>query len=313
MEAVCINRILVTGRLYKELEKALTGRTEKEFLFLPEDKVNVEALDWADAYVAFRPVENFNFYNLKWIHALGAGVDSFLFNRAWKKDVVLTRTICSFGTKISEYCLSYILSDLQKQETFESQQCLQKWQQHEPKQLKAQKILIIGTGVIGQEVAKNLSLLGVQPLGVSLSGEKKQYFNKIFKFDEISTMLSEIDWIINTLPLTEATEGIIGKNLLGGLSNACFINVGRGKSVDEKALLQALDSGRLRKAVLDVFAVEPLPEDSSLWRHPNIIITPHISAITSVEEGVECFLDTLRGMEQGCNSLPNLVDTKRGY
>lgn len=313
MEPREINRIIVTGRLYKEMEAALSTIASKEFLFLPEEKLSGKELGWADAYVAFRPAGCFDFYKLKWVHVLGAGVDSFLFDRQWKEDVVLTRTICSFGTKISEYCLSYILADIQKHETFQRQQRMKIWHQVEPVPLTVQNILILGTGVIGQELAKKLSLLGVKIVGVSSSGEQKEYFSKVIKLNDLYSEISSVDWMINTLPLTKDTEGIIGSRIFQHMNNACFINVGRGKSVNEKDMIAAVNSGNLRKVILDVFPMEPVPEDSELWENPNILITPHISAITSVDEAVKCFIETLQKIECGCDSISNRVDIIKGY
>ncbi|NLZ49161.1 MAG: D-2-hydroxyacid dehydrogenase [Clostridiales bacterium] len=308
-----INKILITGRLYKEIEEQLQGKLNKEILSLEEEAVRKENLQWADAFVAFRLTANFDFYNIKWVHSLGAGVDGFLFQRHWKEDVLLTRTICSFGKKISEYCLSYILSSLQQHDKFRRQQenCL--WQSVEPISMEEQNILILGTGVIGQELAKNLSLLGSKITGISLSGTPKLHFNKVIKFKEIKRELPRANWIINTLPLTNDTFELLDENIFANSNKAGFINVGRGKTVKTSALLDALERGSIKEAVLDVFDIEPLPKDSPLWSHPKIKITPHISAITTVEEGVKCFLETLSLLEKDISVLTNKVNIKRGY
>lgn len=308
-----INKILITGRLYKEIEEQLQGKLNKEILSLEEEAVRKENLQWADAFVAFRLTANFDFYNIKWVHSLGAGVDGFLFQRHWKEDVLLTRTICSFGKKISEYCLSYILASLQQHDKFRRQQenCL--WQSVEPISMEEQNILILGTGVIGQELAKNLSLLGSKITGISLSGTPKLHFNKVIKFKEIKRELPRANWIINSLPLTNDTFELLDENIFANSNKAGFINVGRGKTVKTSALLDALERGSIKEAVLDVFDIEPLPKDSPLWSHPKIKITPHISAITTVEEGVKCFLETLSLLEKDISVLTNKVNIKRGY
>lgn len=308
-----INRILVTGRLYKEIEGKLMGKIHKELLALPEEAVTKENLQWADAFVAFKPTANFDFYNMKWVHCLGAGVDLFLYQRSWKEDVVLTRTICSFGKMISEYCLSYILASLQQHEAFRKQQNELIWQLINPITIEGQNILILGTGVIGQELAKNLSLLGAKITGVSLSGTSKTYFNKVLKLNDIKDELPKVDWIVSTLPLTKDTYELIDESIFSNCYNIGFINVGRGKTVKTSALLEGLESGAIREAVLDVFDTEPLPKESPLWNHPKVKITPHIAAITSVEEGVKCFLDTLQLLEEDISLLTNRVDIIRGY
>ena len=308
-----INKILITGRLYRDIGNALKGKIEKEFLCIPDEEVTEEVLRWADAYVAFRPTKNFDFYNIKWVHALGAGVDSFLYERQWKEDVLLTRTICSFGKKISEYCLSYILAKLQRHKELESQQREGLWNPLAPISMAEQYIMILGTGAIGQELAKNLSCFGAKVVGVSSSGKEKQYFDKVIKLSNAKELLSKVNWLINTLPLTKDTEGIIDESLLGVMASAGFINVGRGKTLRLEALIKALDNKNLDTAVLDVFSIEPLPKDSLLWSNPQVIVTPHISAITGVDEAVDCFLKTLTSIENGTTTLNNIVDAVKGY
>lgn len=308
-----INRIVVTGRLYKEMKASIGEIPSKEIKFLPENEVTDDILKWADAYVGFNLTKNFDFYNIKWVHALKAGVDGYLLSREWKREVLLTRTICSFGEKISEYCLSYILAELQRHNDFYKNQELNIWETKEPVMLKNQKILIFGTGVIGHEVAKNLALLGAKIIGVSQSGNSKKYFEKVIKVDDVREYFSKVNWIINTLPLTKVTENIFNKSIFENLNSAKFINVGRGGSVKEDDLVQAIADGNIALAVLDVFKDEPLPKTSILWNNPKIRITPHISAITTNEEAIECFLETLALIEKDKYPLINQVDIIKGY
>ena len=308
-----INKILITGRLYREIGKALEGKIAKEVLCLPEEEVTEEILRWADAYVAFRPTENFDFYNIKWVHALGAGVDSFLYQRQWKDDVLLTRTICSFGKKISEYCLSYILASLQRHKELESHQKEGVWNPLAPISMAEQSVMILGTGVIGQELAKNLSYFGAKVIGVSYGGKEKQYFDKVIKLSNAKELMPRMSWLINTLPLTKDTEGIIDENLLSCMNSAGFINVGRGKTLRQEALIKALEKNNLEMAILDVFPAEPLPKESPLWSNPKIIVTPHISAITGVDEAVQCFLDSLASVESDVTTQSNIVNVGKGY
>jgi D-2-hydroxyacid dehydrogenase (NADP+) len=308
-----VRNILVTGRIYQEMEQILLKeKIDKDFRFVSENEVSREDLLWADAYVGFRPTENFQFGNMKWVHSLGAGVDSFLFNREWKEDVLLTRTICSFGQKISEYCLSYILRDLQCHDVYAWYQLKRQWKQVAPKSIQEQNIVIYGTGGIGQEVAKNLGSLGVKPIGVSRSGTAKPYFSQVVPVSQAADVLVKADWVINTLPLTKETYMLFNDEFFCCLQNAGFINVGRGATVDDEALLNALEKRYVRLAVLDVFTKEPLASDSPLWQHPNVIITPHISALTSPEEAVQCFLTTLKNIEEN-KPIVNKVDVLKGY
>ncbi|MBO1514095.1 D-2-hydroxyacid dehydrogenase [Metabacillus bambusae] len=308
-----IKNILIVSPMYKEIKRIIESKkVQKNFRYLLEEEVNQDDFIWADAFVSFNTKSTFDYHHVKWVHSLGAGVDRFLFKKDWNKNVLLTRTVCSFGQRIAEYCLSYILKDLQFHDQFQAYKLQGKWHPITPKLLNEQKVMIYGTGEIGQKMAMIFSSLGVDVYGFSLSGKKKAYFKEVISIDTHFSRLSEMNYIINTLPLTEETEGLFDENIFRQLSNAGFINVGRGASLDEKALLNAINQHQVRFAVLDVFAHEPLPEDNPLWNHKHVTITPHISAVTTPNEGVECFIETLKNIEEN-KPLHNKVDVKKGY
>jgi glyoxylate/hydroxypyruvate reductase len=308
-----IRNILLVSPMYKELQVLIEKEAPgKSFRFIPEEKLTQADLSWADALVSFNLKADYDYSPVKWVHSLGAGVDRFLFKKKWNDEILLTRTICSFGKRIAEYCLSYILKDLQFHDTFQEQQQQKKWEQRTPKLLGEQKILVYGTGEIGQMIAKVFSGLGVDVYGVSLSGKEKEYYTEVLKLDSYFSRLNEMNYVINTLPLTERTEKLFDSSIFSRLSDAGFINVGRGASVDEEALLQALTDKLVSFAVLDVFAQEPLPEINPLWSHPRVQMTPHISAITTANEGAACFLETLKNIDEN-KPLTNRVDTIKGY
>lgn len=308
-----IKNILVVSPMYKELRLFIEKEApHKYFRFLPEEELSQNDLTWAEALVSFNLKADYDYSNVKWVHSLGAGVDRFLHKKDWNEEVLLTRTICSFGQRIAEYSLSYILRDLQLHDNFQKQQQQKSWKQRTPKLIANQKVLVYGTGEIGQMIAKVFSSLGVDVVGVSLSGTRKDYFKEILTLDSHFSRLSEMNYIINTLPLTEKTEKLFNHAIYNQLSNAGFFNVGRGASVDEEALLQALAENQVRFAVLDVFAHEPLPEKHPFWNNPRVQITPHISAVTTPEEGAACFLETLKNIDEN-RHLTNKVVTKKGY
>lgn len=308
-----INNVLVAG-LYEEVfQKHMPQIISQNFRFVAIDEITEADLEWADVYVGSAPAFRFDLSKLQWVHSFNAGVNNYLAIDGWQKNkVILTRTICTFGQRISEYCLSYILSDLQHQKYFEELQEEKKWVRNPPIMLKDQTIVVFGTGEIGQEVARNFTHFGMTVYGVSQSGMPKEYFQKVVTTSSSATILPEADWVISTLPLTNETNRLFNSELFSHFNNAAFINVGRGATVDEEALITALDSGKIRKAVLDVVTKEPLPEDSPLWVRDDITITPHISAITDLDEAVTCFFDTLRKIEQK-ETLPNKVDVSKGY
>jgi glyoxylate/hydroxypyruvate reductase len=308
-----IKNILLVSPMYRELQTLIEKEAPtKGFRFMPEDELTQKDISWADALVSFNLKADYDYSTVKWVHSLGAGVDRFLHKKDWNQEILLTRTICSFGQRIAEYCLSYILKDLQQHDSFHEQQQQKKWVQSTPKVIGEQKVLVYGTGEIGQMIAKVFSGLGVEVYGVSLSGKEKAGFNEVMTIESHFSVLNDMNYLINTLPLTENTEKLFDGAIFNQLSNAGFINVGRGASVDEGSLLQALTKNKVRFAVLDVFEVEPLPVSNPLWNHPMVQITPHISAVTTPSEGAACFLETLKNIEND-RPLTNRVNTKKGY
>lgn len=308
-----INNIVVVSPMYKQLQSLIENeQLQKDFRFLPEEEMTEELLEWADAMVCFNLKSNIDYSRVKWVHSLGAGVDKFLFGKSWDENVLLTRTICSFGQRIAEYSLSYILKDLQFHDQFCKSQTQKNWNPITPRLLRDQKVMIYGTGEIGQTTAKILSQLGVEVYGVSLSGKNKDYFTEIMTLENHFPRLPEMDYMINTLPLTRQTAQLFTDDIFSQVRQVGFINVGRGATVNEKALLSALDNGEVRFAVLDVFATEPLSAENPLWVHPNVHITPHISAVTTPEEGVACFVETVKNLDDN-KPLHNKVDIDKGY
>ncbi|PYZ95003.1 dihydrofolate reductase [Salipaludibacillus keqinensis] len=311
-----IKNILFVSPMYKDIQSILNDKRvneEKQFRFRSEEDVVEEDYLWADGFVSFKRPDNFSFANMKWVHSFGAGVDKILQGEPWKEDVVLTRTISSFGQKISEYCLSYILGDVQKHDTYEELKNEKDWNPLVPIPLHEKQAVIYGTGVIGQEVAKTLSYFGVKVYGVSLSGNKKDHFQDVFSSESDYThILAKTEYVINTMPLTEKTKEMFHSTLFSHMNEAMFINVGRGESVSNQDLLEALTKKNVRFAVLDVFHEEPLPKEDPFWAHPQVTVTPHISAVTTPNEGVDCFLETLDRLEKD-QPLLNEVDLSKGF
>ncbi|GIO21460.1 D-2-hydroxyacid dehydrogenase [Oceanobacillus sp. J11TS1] len=308
-----IQKIVIVSPMIKELKAYIEHyKLDQEIRYLTEDSLAEKDLDWADAFCGFQIKKNTNYSKVKWVHSLGAGVDGFLYDQDWDDNVLLTRTVCSFGQRIGEYCLSYLLRDTQAHQEFAKQQKKKSWNEIPPALLRGKKVVIYGTGEIGRKVAEMLSVFGMKVYGISLSGKHKPDFEQVMAIDAHFSVIKEADYVINTLPLTDKTADFFDKTFFEQARNIGFINVGRGRSVVDEALLEAIDKEHVRFAVLDVFRDEPLPEAHPFWEHPNIAITPHISAVTTAKEAVDCFVDTLKRLETG-KSLENKVDVQKGY
>ncbi len=155
----------------------------------------------------------------------------------------------------------------------------------EMRQLDELTVLVVGLGGIGAECARRFSALGARVWGTSRSGRAVDGVDRLIRLDELATAVAEVDAIVVTLPGTDQTHHLIGAEVLAGVRPGTILaSVGRGTVIDEAALLAALDDGRISFAALDVFEVEPLPQDSPLWNHPRVLVSPHTAALSRKEE-----------------------------
>lgn len=264
-------------KFYSEVEcKQCSSRDELENL-LPE----------VNALAGFDFVRNLDLSHIKWYHSFAAGVDT-LVGKNFNSECIITRTSGQLGPRIGEYCLAYILHDLKGLPRVKEQQVQHHWSQFDLPALKDQRILILGTGTIGEGVAKILKPLCAEVVGVNRIGSEKSNFSRVISFQRIGD-IDRYDIVINALPLTHQTRGLVSASFFSKLQNVLFINVGRGATISESDLLEALSAGTVRAAVLDVFVEEPLPENSEFWKHKNIIVTPHHSGLTTIEDVIESF------------------------
>ena len=185
------------------------------------------------------------------------------------------------------------------------------------RQLAGSTVVVVGLGAVGREVARLLGLLGATVYGVhrKVSGRAVEGVTHDVSVADLDAVLPRCDAVVVALPATRDTVGLFDAARLGRLpAHAVLVNVGRGTVVDTPALIAALDSGRLRGAVVDVTDPEPLPEDSPLWDRANVIVSPHTAAVTDLEDDriVGLFGGNLERFVSG-RPLQNLVAVQRGY
>jgi phosphoglycerate dehydrogenase-like enzyme len=183
-------------------------------------------------------------------------------------------------------------------------------------ELEGKTMLLVGVGAIGLRTAQLAQAFGMRVIGVRRNPEKKAAaIDRMVGPDDLPAVLPEADFVVITVPLTEETRQMIAEAELKAMKpSAYLVNIGRGKTVDEAALVEALEAGRLAGAGLDVFAEEPLPEDSPLWKMQNVIITCHYSGVTPMynRRAFGIFLDNLKRFQAG-EPLRNLVNKELGY
>lgn len=270
-------------------------------------------LAWGDTYVGFRRPLLSSMGTIRWVHCTGAGVDSWLYPEALPREILLTRTSESFGPRIAEWTLSRALAFSQQIVSLHTAQQSHQWSPRETSMLHGSRVLVVGTGDIGTHVARLFAALGCHVTGVSRSGcGDDAVFAKRATTSALPALVPEAEWIVLTVPLTAASRGMFSRTLLGLCNGAVLINAGRGAVVDESALPDALTHGWLRGAALDVFEVEPLPAASPLWDDARVMISPHISGLTTNEGAVVGFLECLAAIERG-ETPSRVVDRERGY
>lgn len=254
--------------------------------------------------------------SLQWIHAAAAGVDSLLFDELAASEVVVTNARGVFDRPIAEFVLSFILMQAKASVKSLEDQRSAEWNRRSTRDLAGSQAMIVGTGSIGREIARVLTALNVRVSGAgsrARSGDPD--FGEVIDSARLDEHLSGVDWVIDIAPLTEQTRGLIGAEVFAAMEpHACFINVGRGDTVDTAALIAALETRRIAGACLDVVDTEPLPAEHPLWRMDNVIITPHMSGDT---EGwrrrlAEQFHALFEDFEAG-RSFTHTVDKQRGY
>jgi glyoxylate/hydroxypyruvate reductase A len=249
---------------------------------------------------------------LRWAQSMGAGVERLTVPELPRR-VTVTRVAGIFGPWMAEYVLGWCLWHTQRTELFRAQQRERRWRQANPLRLHGATLCVIGLGDIGRAIAHAARGFGMRVVGVSQSGGEVPKAQRVYRTRDISKAIAAADYVAVTVPLTDATHGLIGAAELAAMRpSAWLINVSRGPVVDEAALLDALRAKRLGGAVLDVFAEEPLPQDHPLWEFGNVVVTPHISGPSTPDEIAPIFNDNLRRYLAG-RALHYGVDRTRGY
>lgn len=171
----------------------------------------------------------------------------------------------------------------------------------------------MGTGIIGGLIARYLIALGYRVRGWSRSGTLVNGMEVFAGDEQFESFLRGSNSVINVLPLTGHTRGILNARTFAAMPRGSYvINIGRGGHLVESELLDALESGQIAGAMLDVFNEEPLPASSPLWTHPDVVITPHVAGVTIAAEAEAQVVANIRRMEQG--ELPiGIVDRAKGY
>lgn len=250
--------------------------------------------------------------NLKWAQSTWAGVEPLL-DPSLRRNYILTNARGVFGQLISEFVLAYLLAHERKLFELAEKQKVKEWRGFQAQSLRGRTIGLLGVGSIGAEVARTAKFFGMDVRGYTRAGETCEHVGRYYHPGQLNEFADGLDYLVNILPNTKDTQKIVDARLLNALpSHALFINVGRGSAVDESALLEALEGGRIAAAVLDVFEEEPLPQGHPFWTAKNLTMTFHTSAPSLPEDIAKVFIANYQRYITG-KPLNHIVDFEKGY
>ncbi len=259
------------------------------------------------------------FRRLKAIFSLGAGVDH-LFLDTTLPDVPLARVVDPDLTeRMGEWVALHVLRHHRQHDRYVAQQRARSWDDDRDQPAASEvRVGIMGLGVLGQHAAKVLKTIGFDVAGWSRGPREIAGIEGFAGTERLPAFLKRTDILVSLLPLTPDTRGIFNLDLFRGLAQdgrlggPFFLNAGRGGLQVEGDILAALESGILQAVTLDVFETEPLPQDSPLWRHPNVTVTPHNAAMSAPDAVSRLVARQIGRLEKG-EPLENTVDRRAGY
>lgn len=253
---------------------------------------------------------------LRWLHVSSAGVDHVLFEELVSSGLPITNAHGFFDQPIAEFVLASVLAHVKDLHGSKALQRARIWRHRETGRAAGQRALVIGTGGIGRATARLLRAAGLEVTGAGRRARQDDPdFGTVVDSARLTEHVAGMDHVVMAAPLTPQTRGLIGAEVLAAMEpHAHLVNIGRGAHVDEEALIEALRSGQIAAASLDVFATEPLPPESPLWDLDNAHVSAHMSGdVRGWQDGLaDIFLDNLRRFTSGA-PLRNLVDPERGY
>jgi D-2-hydroxyacid dehydrogenase (NADP+) len=237
---------------------------------------------------------------LKWIQALGTGVDNIIDLPSLGKEVIITNIRGIHGAPMSEATIAYMLSlarDLPRSAHAQDRHAWERW----PSRLLSGKTVgILGVGMIAEYLAPICKLFGMTVIGITGTPREVKGFNRMVARDDLIKIASELDYLVVLIPMSAATRNLVGEAVFAAMKPTAFlVNVARGGVVDEPALIKALEADEIAGAALDVFAQEPLPPDNPLWKTKNLTIFPHLGgyslgyedrAMPTIAHNMACFL-----------------------
>lgn len=299
------------ARLWRQaVSEFLPGADVRIFPDSVGDPLDIEyALVWKP-----KPGDMARFPNLKAMFALGAGVDSMVGDASLPKRVPLVRLVDPAMTRgMSEWVIHWVLHYHRQFHVYAERRRERVWKRDPARLTPERAVGVLGLGELGGDAARKLAALEFDVAGWSRTRKRIKEVASFAGEKKLVPFLERTQILVCLLPLTAATEGIVNRRTLAALPEGAFVlNPARGGLVVERDLIEALDSGHVARAALDVFRVEPLPAGHPFWSHPKIDITPHCSGPTFPQSASREIADNIRRMMRGL-APKNVVARRRGY
>lgn len=314
-------KILVLIPVDEKKRRILEERAiDCQITYSNEDEVSTEEVQGANIIIGNPKVEMVKgSTNLKWLQLNSAGADKYIKEGILSEEVVLTNATGAYGQAVSEHMLAMLMELLKKLHIYRDNQNKKLWQSAGGvRTIRGSKVLIVGLGDIGCNFGEMIKALGGYTIGVKRRpSEKPAFIDELYLNHKLDELLPEADIVALCLPATKDTDKLFDKERIAKMKKGgILLNVGRGTSVDTHALCDAVESGALYGAGLDVVDPEPLPKDHRIWDLENVVITPHISGWYNLSETYERIFDiSLGNLERFLKDedLVNIIDFSTGY
>ena len=279
-------KLLLTGAFrYTDEQIEYLESLGNEVVFVQDER---KALDFdvseiegviCNGLFLYTPIENFK--SLRFIQLTSAGLDRVPLAYIKEHNIKIANARGVYSAPMAEFALACVLQLYKQSRFFYNNQKAHKWDKHRGLlELTSKNVLVVGAGSIGSEVAKRFKAFDANVVGVDLFPNDNANFNEVLPLSELDNQLKTADIVVLTLPLTSDIEGFFNNEKFCLMKDsAVFVNIARGKLVNQNDLISALEQCKIAGAVLDVFEEEPLEESSKLWNFDNVIITPHNSFV----------------------------------
>lgn len=308
-----ISTIKLDDKYIKDMEKeGLSYQFVKTQDLTEADKNKAEIMISYGVGDDFKNPEHYK--NLKWLHVMSAGMDEI--PKKMYEDKIVTNSSGIHKIQMSEYAVGLLLQFYKNLNRAYENQKKHFWESTlKSEELYDKTVYILGTGNIGKRLAKLLTAFDTHVIGFNTSGREVEYFEKTLPIKELKNNIKEADIVINILPSTEDTRGMLDIDMFNSMSNeAVFLNIGRGDIMTDETMIHVLKNKLIRHMLLDVFNEEPLEKDSPFYEFDNITITPHASSKTSeyIPRAYKIFKENLEHFKND-EEMYNVVTFEKGY